>query len=174
MDVLAKVAVPIIPAEEENDQERTPLDVCVCPEGHMAPAGLGARRKGCSRASGEANCETQEGPWQLLGSNSHSLFNQLSCGFCLLIESPTVFPIVSLIYLFWPNPAPVNFSSLWPNNSSRRQMGKISVIWKTIQLSKRIDSPRAPGGCQVLYFVQFTKVLFVQYQCVSIDHPNLH
>lgn len=62
MDMLAKAAVPIIPAEEEKDQERTPLDLCVCPEGHMAPAGLGARRKGCSRASGEANCETQEGP----------------------------------------------------------------------------------------------------------------
>lgn len=68
--MLAKVAVPIIPAEEEKDQERTPLDLCVCPEGHMAPAGLGARRKGCSRASGEANCETQEGPWQPPGSNS--------------------------------------------------------------------------------------------------------
>ena len=49
--MLAKVAVPIIPAEEEKNQERTPLDVCVCPEGHMAPAGLGALTQAGTLAS---------------------------------------------------------------------------------------------------------------------------
>lgn len=37
---------------------------------------------------------------------------------------------------------------------------------------ERIDSPNAPDGCQVLCFVWFTKVLFVQYECVSINYPS--
>lgn len=149
----------------------------------MAPGGLGGHREGIERSlRRKPNCETQEGPWQPPGSNSHSLCHQLSCGFCLLIESPTVFPVVWLIYLFWPNPAQVNFSSLWPNNSSLEdKWAKSQSSGKQSSYQKGYDSPRAPGGCQVLYFVQFTKVLLVQYRVFQqtiqtfirrIQHPT--
>ena len=91
-------------------------------------------------------------------------------------ESPTVFPVILLIYSLWLNPIPVNFSSWWPNNSSLRQMGKISVIWKTIQLSKRINSPKNWRRLQMA--VNFCILCslpkcFLFNMSVSIKYPSL-
>lgn len=149
--MLAKVAVSTIPAEEEEDQEPTaPGHVCLPWRTHGS-GWAGDTEKGIERSL-RSNCETQEGPWQpqvptplplppteLRFLPSHWVPYCLSSRFRL--------------FTYFGLAAPVNSSSLWPNNSSRRQMGKISVIWKTIQLSRDRFS-RAPGGCQVLYFVQ--------------------
>lgn len=92
------------------------LDGCVCPEGHVAPAGqvrispgpgLWAQRR-MKQSLGRSQLRHRQGSEQSLGPNSPSLQR---AGALSASESSTVFPVFLLIYLFWPNPVPRNFSS---------------------------------------------------------------
>lgn len=136
-------------------------DVCICTVGvwpwlgkwHLCPRG---RPSGTERRR-QALGTSARGAHFRVPTPTHSR----DPGAFSAWESPTVFPVGSLNYLFWPNPVPMNFSSCDQQFITKTNGQNLSHL-KNNPAVKRIDSPNAPDGCQVLYFVWFTKVLFVQ------------
>ena len=156
------LAAPCTPAEKEMDREST-LPGCVY------------LRRGCVALAGQVGISARgaglpgtERRRQALGTSARGAHFRVPTpthsrdpGAFSAWESPTVFPVGSLNYLFWPNPVPMNFSSCDQQFITKTNRQNLSHL-KNNPAVKRIDSPNAPDGCQVLYFVWFTKVLFVQ------------
>lgn len=111
------LAAPSMPAAKEMDRESTlPGRMCLhcrcvalAGQVRISPPGTGLWGRGVVQALGRSQAAGQRHLTHVWVPSSTSPRDP---GALSAFEYPTVFPIISFIYLFCPNPVPMNFSSM--------------------------------------------------------------
>lgn len=131
----------------------------ICPLG--AAVGTGRRLKQC--LWGSHAVRPGQGPSRLPGSSPHSLHAWEH----FLPLSPLLAFQSFYLFTHFDQPRPSEFFFHVTKQFITKTNGQNRSHLKHNPSIRRINSTEAADGCQVLYFTWFTKVLFVQYECVN-------